>query len=131
MSSFAVVFMGFVILSLVAGIALLFWRFNQIQTRVNELEKSLSQEVVSEFLPHLRLVIHEPHIVAQRESKLAKAVSAVSPEYIKYRVYKQVATELELALNERDIDVSIELVGMRGGASKNTKSTPDDQVIER
>lgn len=130
MSSFAAVFMGFVILCLIAGIALLFWRFNQIQTRVNELEKSLTQEVVSEFLPHLRLVIQEPHKVAQRESKLAKAVSAVSPEYIKYRVYKQVATELELALNERDIEVSIELVGMRG-ASKNTKTAPDDQVLER
>lgn len=131
MSSFAAFFLGFVIVFLVIGISVLFWRFNQIQLRVHELEKSLTQDSVSEFLPHLKLVIHEPHRVAQRESKLAKAVSAVSPEYIKYRVYKQVATELELALNEREIDVSIELVGLRGGASKSTKTTQDEQVLER
>ena len=128
MSSFEVIFIGLTLVCLMAGIGLLFWRMNQLHERVNELEKDVTQEVMGALLPHLKLVIHKPHRVAQRESKLAKAVNAVSPEYIKYRVYKQVAEELELALNEREIDVSIELVGLKG-ASKNNKTTAEDQTV--
>ncbi len=114
MSSLVMLFAVFVMFVLVAAIAFLFWRYTLIQDRLHALETSLVKDAPVEYLPHLKLVIHKPHKVAQRESRLAKAMGAVSPEYIKYRVYKQVAEELELALNEREIDVSIELVGMKG-----------------
>lgn len=131
MSSFLVVSLLFVVMFLCVGIAFLFWRFSVIQDRLHTLEKSMIGESNQPFLPHLKLVIHKPHKVAHRESRLAKAVSAVSPEYIRYRVYKQVAEELEIALNEREIDVSIELVGLKGNAQKPSKpSKPSKPTAE-
>ncbi|GLQ31274.1 hypothetical protein [Litoribrevibacter albus] len=126
MSSLVVLAMLFVVMFLCCGIAFLFWRSTVIQDRLHALENNIIKESNLEFVPHLKLVIHKPHKVAQRESRLAKAVSAVSPEYIKYRVYKQVAEELEIALNEREIDVSIELVGMKGSSSRGAKPMSDD-----
>jgi len=115
-----------VILLLMLGVlGLLLWRFNQISKRVQGIEKSMSEGEGQAFLPHLKLTIHDPHLIAQKESKLAKAVGAVSPEYIRYRVYKQVAAELELALTEREINVSIEMVGLKGNGSKTTKGSFD------
>jgi len=113
-----------VVLLLMLGVlGLLLWRFNQISERVQGIEKSMTEGEDQAFLPHLKLTIHDPHVIAQKESKLAKAVGAVSPEYIRYRVYKQVAAELELALTEREISVSIEMVGLKGNGSKSSKPT--------
>jgi len=113
-----------VVLLLMLGVlGLLLWRFNQISERVRGIEKSMTEGENQTFLPHLKLTIHDPHVIAQKESKLAKAVGAVSPDYIRYRVYKQVAAELELALTERDISVSIEMVGLKGNGSKSSKQT--------
>jgi len=113
-----------VVLLLMLGVlGLLLWRFNQISERVQGIEKSMTEGEDQAFLPHLKLTIHDPHVIAQKESKRAKAVGAVSPEYIRYRVYKQVAAELELALTEREISVSIEMVGLKGNGSKSSKPT--------
>lgn len=103
-----------VLLVLTLAVVWLYWRYSLVHQRIEALEQGFEGDIRVDLSPYLKLVIHEPQTIAQRESKLAKAVGALSPEYIKYRVYKQVASELEVALHERDIDVSIELVGLKG-----------------
>jgi hypothetical protein len=97
----------------IAVFTVLLWRYKSLLGQLQALRKESGLEQSETLLPYMKLVLKNPQAIAEKESKLAKAVAAVTPEYLKFRVYKQVASELEKALNDRDIDVSIELVGLK------------------
>lgn len=107
------------VILLFVAVCILSWRIKNLSDRIVTFEQNLVTPLPKSVGPYIKLQLVDPQGVAQRESKLAKAVGAVSPGYINYKVYQQVAYELELALNERNIDVNIELHGLR---SSNTNA---------
>lgn len=84
---------------------------SQLSDQVSGRTKSLEDEWLQ---PHIKLSIDDPLAVARQESKLAKVVEALSPDFLKYKVYSQVAKGLKEELGNKNIAVSVRITGLPG-----------------
>lgn len=88
------------------------------QTELNRLSDNASgssNSLETQWLkPHIKLSIDDPLAVARQESKMAKLVEAVSPDFLKYKVYSQVAKGLKEELANKQIAVSVRISGLPG-----------------
>ena len=109
------------VILLFLAVCFLSWQIKGLHDRVIAFERNLVDPKSKNYGPHIKLQLSDPQGVARRESKLAKAVGAVSPNFVSYKVYQQVANELEEALNERDIAVTIEVHGLKNSGGSSLK----------
>ena len=114
-----------ILIAAVIAISLFFYRYSvrtskvvaKLQEDIGELQRRLKtagiveSPLVSERPGYqLAIEIVDPIEIAKRESALARYVNRIVPDLLTREVYKQVQSELSLALKERGIETNMRII---------------------